>query len=93
MRLLADESGTRAITWKRPLLPGTMATHSGVYCQRTNVTDWDEETLWRTYTKLTDVETVFRSLKSELGLRPIFLRTKVRSDDHLFILAIAYQMV
>ena len=28
--------------------------------------------LWRTYVTLTDLEAVFRSLKSELGLRPIF---------------------
>ena len=70
-----------------------MITHPGVYCLRTNVQDWDEETLWRTYTSLTDVEAVFRSLKSELGLRPIFHRTQGRSDGHLFITVIAYQMV
>ena len=68
-------------------------THPGVYCLRTNVEDWDEETLWRTYTALTDVEAVFRSLKSELGLRPIFHQTQKRSDGHLFITVIAYQLV
>ena len=31
-----------------------MITHPGVYCLRTNVEDRDEETLWRTYTSLTD---------------------------------------
>ena len=76
---------------RRPLA-GTMITHPGVYCLRTNVEDWDEETLWRTYTALTDVEAVFRSLKSELGLRPIFHQQK-RSDGHLFITVIAYQLV
>ena len=70
-----------------------MITHPGVYCLRTNVEDWDEEVLWRTYTSLTDVEAVFRSLKSELGLRPIFHQTQSRSDGHLFITVIAYQMV
>ena len=49
-------------------------------CLRTNVQDWDQEALWRTYTSLTDVESVFRSLKSELGLRPIFHRTQGRSE-------------
>ena len=43
-------------------------------------------------TSLTDVEAVFRSLKSELGLRPIFHQTQRRSDGHLFITVIAYQM-
>ena len=45
------------------------------------------------YTALTDVEAVFRSLKSELGLRPIFHQTQKRSDGHLFITVIAYQLV
>ena len=70
-----------------------MITHPGVYCLRTNMADWDEEALWRTYTALTDVEAVFRSLKSELGLRPIFHQTQKRSDGHLFITVIAYQLV
>ena len=93
--VIADDSGgkARAVTWERSPLAGTMITHPGVYCLRTNVEDWDEETLWRTYTSLTDVESVFRSLKSELGLRPIFHRTQGRSDGHLFITVIAYQMV
>ena len=93
--VIADKSGekARAVTWKRRPLAGTMITHPGVYCLRTNVEDRDEETLWRTYTSLTDVEAVFRSLKSELGLRPIFHRTQGRSDGHLFITVIAYQLV
>ena len=46
-----------------------------------------------TYTMLTDLEAVFRSLKSELGLRPIFHKKQNRSDGHLFITVIAYQLV
>jgi len=37
---------------------------------------WDAEQLWRTYVTLTDLEAVFRSLKSELGLRPVYHRTE-----------------
>ena len=40
-----------------------------------------------------DVEAVFRSLKSELGLRPIYHRKPARADGHLFITVIAYQLV
>ena len=52
--VIADDSGekARAVTWERRPLAGTMITHPGVYCLRTNVQDWDEETLWRTYTSL-----------------------------------------
>ena len=74
-------------------LAGTMMTHPGVYCLRSNQTDWDEATLWRTYFTLTDLEAVFRSLKSELGLRPIYHHKPVRADGHLFITVIAYQLV
>jgi len=65
----------------------------GVYCLRSNETTWTPEQLWRTYVTLTDLEAVFRSLKSELGLRPIFHRKEARSDAHLFISVLAYQFV
>ena len=35
----------------------------------------------------------FRSLKSELGLRPIHHRKPRRAEGHLFITVIAYQLV
>ena len=81
------------LIWTRTPRSGTMLTHPGVYCLRTNQLDWDAETLWRTYSMLTDVESVFRSLKSELGLRPVYHRKQGRSDGHLFISVLAYQLV
>ena len=42
---------------------------------------------------LTDLEAVFRSLKSELGLRPVYHYTEDRVDGHLFITVLAYQFV
>ena len=91
----AEETGAKAIavSWTRRPQDGSMATHPGVYCLRSNETDWDEGTLWRTYTTLTDVEAVFRALKSELGLRPIYHHKPRRADGHLFITVIAYQLV
>lgn len=82
-----------ALTWQKTPVEGTMATHPGVYCLRSNELGWDEERLWRTYTMLTDLESVFRSLKSELGLRPVFHSKEDRSDGHLFITVLAYQCV
>ena len=95
IEVLTDDSGRKAtaLTWKHQPRQGSMATHPGVYCLRSNQTDWDEESLWRTYTTLTDVEAVFRSLKSELGLRPIYHHKPVRSEGHLFLTVIAYQLV
>ena len=64
-----------------------------MYCLRTNVRDWDEQRLWSTYVLLTDLEAVFRSLKSELGLRPIYHSKAERSEAHLFLTLLAYQLV
>ncbi|WP_183734271.1 IS1634 family transposase, partial [Desulfurispira natronophila] len=90
-----DQSGTKAaaITWKRQPKPASNVTHPGVYCLRSSETDWSEEKLWRTYSMLTDLEAVFRSLKSELGMRPVFHHKQERTDGHLFITVLAYQFV
>ena len=95
VNLATDASGkiVTALTWEKSLVAGTMATHPGVYCLRSSETAWDEERLWRTYTMLTDLESVFRSLKSELGLRPVYHSKEDRSDGHLFITVLAYQCV
>jgi transposase len=42
---------------------------------------------------LTDLEAVFRSLKSELGLRPVYHHKEERAEGHLFITVLAYQAV
>ena len=42
---------------------------------------------------LTDLESVFRCLKSELGLRPVYHHTTDRVSGHLFISVLAYHLV
>lgn len=95
LTLSTDKKGkiVTGLTWEKSLVPGTMATHPGVYCLRSNELGWDEAKLWGTYMMLTDLESVFRSLKSELGLRPVFHSKEDRSDGHLFITVLAYQCV
>ena len=66
---------------------------SGIYCLRTNKTDLDEETFWNIYTMLTELEAAFRSLKSELGFRPVYHQKEERVDGHLFISVIAYHLL
>jgi hypothetical protein len=90
-----DESGkiATAITWTKAPVEGSKLTHPGVCCLRSNETTWDAPTLWHTYTMLTDLEAVFRGLKSELGLRPVFHHKEDRTEGHLFITVLAYQLV
>jgi transposase len=89
------ETGNQAasITWTKTPVEGSMLTHPGIYCLRSNEITWDAEKLWHTYTMLTDLEAVFRGLKSELGLRPVFHHREDRTEGHLFITVLAYQLV
>ena len=89
-----EKSGNAVkITWKRQVAPDTKDSLPGVYCLRTSHMELDEDTLWHTYTMLTDLEAVFRSLKSELGMRPVFHQITKRVTGHLFISVLAYHLV
>jgi transposase len=82
-----------SIHFERKYKEGSIATHPGVYCIRTNALWLEAEELWKTYIMLTDLEAVFRSLKSELGLRPVYHQTSERAEGHLFLTVLAYQCV
>ncbi len=86
-----DTGNATALHWSRNTTADQ--THPGVYCLRTNQDQWDPQTLWRTYTMLTDLESVFRALKSELGLRPVYHQKPDRVSGHLFISVLAYHLV
>ena len=47
---------------------------------RTSHTEWSAEDTVRTYWRLTELEATFRSLKSELGLRPIWHQLSKRIE-------------
>lgn len=62
----------------------------GHYLLRSNLTGEDPAVLWNRYVQLTQIESVFRSLKSELGIRPIYHQLEHRADAHVFIAFLAY---
>ena len=62
----------------------------GHYLLRSNLTGEDPAVLWTRYVQLTQIESVFRSLKSELGLRPIYHQLEHRADAHVLIAFLAY---
>lgn len=62
----------------------------GHYLLRSNLTGEDPAVLWARYIQLTQIESVFRSLKSELGLRPIYHQLEHRADAHVLIAFLAY---
>jgi hypothetical protein len=62
----------------------------GYYLLRSNLTAEDPAVLWTRYMQLTQIEAAFRSLKSELGLRPVYHQLEHRIDAHIFIAFLAY---
>src|ERR1700674_4171910 len=64
--------------------------HDGHYLLRSNLTAGDPSVLWTRYVQLTQIESVFRSLKSELSIRPIRHQLEHRADAHILIAFLAY---
>ena len=95
IEVIADEDQKNAIRieWKLQPQSKQKDQHCGVYCLRTNIPDWSEEQLWTTYIMLTEIEATFKSLKSELGLRPVYHQKEERVTGHLFITLLAYHLV
>jgi hypothetical protein len=62
----------------------------GAYLLRTNVVGSDPATLWRQYIQLTEVEAVFRALKSDLAIRPIWHFTPQRVEAHIMVAFLGY---
>ncbi len=95
IELILDDSGkaVTSLSWQRLPIDGTSATHPGVYCLRTTLTEPSNAEIWHIYAMLTDLESVFRSLKTDLGLRPVRHQIDRRVEGHLFISVLAYYFV
>ena len=85
-----DTDRVTAITWERK----EQNHRSGFYCLRSNQLDFKEQKLFDIFNMLTDIEEAFRSMKSELGLRPVYHQNEHRGDGHLFIITVlAYHIL
>jgi hypothetical protein len=62
----------------------------GRYLLRTNLSADNPELVWRCYMQLVFVEEAFRTLKGDLGLRPIYHHKPERIEAHLFVAFLAY---
>ena len=64
----------------------------GVYLLRTNLAEQDPARLWEQYIQLTEVESAFRTLKSDIGLRPIYHWVEPRVEAHVMLAFMGYAM-
>jgi transposase len=64
----------------------------GTYILRTNVHEWSDEELWRTYIQLSEAEAAFRIHKSDLALRPIWHQKANRIKAHILVCFLGYAL-
>jgi hypothetical protein len=64
----------------------------GHYLLRSNLRGENSAVLWELYIQLTQIEAAFRTLKSELGLRPIYHQVEKRVEAHIFVAFQAYAL-
>jgi hypothetical protein len=62
----------------------------GRYLLRTNLVEEDPAKLWSHYLLLVTIEEVFKNLKGDLAIRPIFHQLETRVEAHVFIAFLAY---
>ena len=66
---------------------------AGAYVIETTHAELDGPAIWGLYMTLTRVEDAFRTLKSDLGLRPIHHQLGRRTAAHLFVSVLAYHLL
>ena len=85
------EDGGAQLTWKK--IEGVRdwaAVSAGCYLLRTNVLDWTDEELWKTYMQLTEAEAAFQIQKSDLCIRPIWHQKEERVLAHILVCFLGY---
>ena len=64
----------------------------GRYLLRTNLVGRDPAQMWEFYTQLVQVEEVFKILKGDLTVRPIFHQKEDRIEAHIFMAFMVYAL-
>src|SRR5208283_1298980 len=62
----------------------------GPYLLRSNLVSGEPALLWDRYMLLTQIEAAFKTLKSDLGLRPIYHQVGPRVEAHILVAFLAY---
>lgn len=66
---------------------------SGVYFLRTSLETSSEELLWQSYNTIREIEATFRTLKTDLDLRPVYHKNDDSTMAHLHLGLLAYWVV
>lgn len=89
----SDRKGHLKLQWSiREEWSDWASLSEGTYLLRTNMNEKSPEKLWKMYIQLTDAEAAFRTIKSDLAIRPIYHQTEKRVQAHILVAFLAYAM-
>ena len=66
------------------------ALSEGAYLLRSNISDWNDQQLWKAYIQLTQAEAAFRIQKDQLHVRPIWHQRAERVLAHILVCFLAF---
>ncbi len=90
---VTEKDGRLAVEWNAIESRQTwQQAREGAYLLRTNLPPGEPAQLWKDYIQLTEAEAVFRALKSELSIRPIFHQLERRAKAHILVAFLGYAL-
>ena len=89
-----DKGKTLSMSWKRreERTQETKKLH-GKYFLQTSLDENDEKNIWCFYNVIRRVEETFKTLKSDLDIRPVYHKTDIAAKAHLNLAVLAYWVV
>jgi transposase len=92
MAVKDSKEGLRLVWRQKPEQQQWLEAREGAYLLRTNLTVNGAADLWKKYMQLTEVEAAFRTLKSELAIRPLFHQLEKRVKAHVLVAFLGYAL-
>ena len=92
--LTPDNQTVTAVNWsKNEQRYAQKETSLGLYFLRTSLLLQDEVMIWNIYNTIREIESTFRTLKTDLDLRPIYHKSDAATMAHLHLGLLAYWVV
>ena len=88
-----NKQGIRPRWRQKPEQQQWLEAREGAYLLRTNLKADSPAELWKKYIQLTEVEAAFRTLKSELAIRPLFHQREKRVKAHVLVAFLGYALL
>lgn len=87
------EGKATALSFSRKIAAQQVTEKQGVYFIRTSMKLDNEISIWNIYNTLTEVEAGFRTLKTDLSIRPVYHQKDYHIESHIFLGVLAFSLV